>query len=62
VAALVGVRRAGGGWSGLVDCGGRSIRPPTEAQALRSRGDAYREYQRTTNAFFPWPPMQESRR
>jgi steroid 5-alpha reductase family enzyme len=36
--------------------------PPTEAQALRSRGDAYREYQRTTNAFFPWPPMQESRR
>ncbi|MDX1967186.1 MAG: DUF1295 domain-containing protein [Planctomycetaceae bacterium] len=30
--------------------------PPTEAQALRSRGDAYREYQRTTSAFFPWPP------
>jgi steroid 5-alpha reductase family enzyme len=29
--------------------------PPTEAQALRSRGDAYREYQRSTNAFFPWP-------
>ncbi len=28
--------------------------PPTEAQALRSRGDAYREYQRTTSAFFPW--------
>jgi steroid 5-alpha reductase family enzyme len=27
--------------------------PPTEAQAIRSRGDAYREYQRTTNAFFP---------
>jgi steroid 5-alpha reductase family enzyme len=29
--------------------------PPTEAQALRSRGDAYRAYQRTTNAFFPGP-------
>lgn len=30
--------------------------PPTEAQALRSRGEAYRRYQRTTSAFFPWPP------
>lgn len=30
--------------------------PPTEAQALRSRGDDYRDYQRTTSAFFPWPP------
>ena len=29
--------------------------PPTEEQALRSRGDDYREYQRTTNAFFPGP-------
>lgn len=29
--------------------------PPTEEQALRSRGDAYRQYQRTTNAFFPGP-------
>ncbi len=29
--------------------------PPTEAQALRSRGDAYRQYQRTTNALFPGP-------
>jgi len=29
--------------------------PPTEAQSLRSRGDAYREYQRTTSAFFPLP-------
>lgn len=33
--------------------------PPTEAQALKSRGDAYREYQRTTNAFFPWSPKLE---
>lgn len=30
--------------------------PPTEARALESRGDAYREYQRTTSVFFPWPP------
>lgn len=29
--------------------------PPTEEQALRSRGDDYRRYQRTTNAFFPGP-------
>lgn len=29
--------------------------PYTERQALRTRGDAYREYQRTTSAFFPWP-------
>jgi len=32
--------------------------PPTEEQALRSRGDAYREYQRTTSAFFPWAPKE----
>ncbi len=30
--------------------------PYTEKQALRSRGDAYRAYQRTTSAFFPLPP------
>jgi steroid 5-alpha reductase family enzyme len=28
--------------------------PATEAQAIRSRGDEYREYQRTTSAFVPW--------
>ena len=32
--------------------------PATEAQALRSKGDAYREYQRTTPAFFPWWPRK----
>jgi len=32
--------------------------PPTEARALHSRGDAYRDYQRTTNAFFPGPPRR----
>ena len=30
--------------------------PPTEAQALKSRGDDYREYQRATSAFVPWFP------
>lgn len=30
--------------------------PPTEARALKSRGEAYREYQRRTSAFFPWFP------
>ncbi|NUN71050.1 MAG: DUF1295 domain-containing protein [Bacteroidetes bacterium] len=28
--------------------------PLTEANALRSRGELYREYQRTTSAFVPW--------
>jgi len=28
--------------------------PMTEAQALKSRGEAYREYQRKTSAFVPW--------
>ncbi|BCA55215.1 conserved membrane protein of unknown function [Nitrospira sp. KM1] len=30
--------------------------PWAEAQALKSRGRHYRDYQRTTNAFFPWFP------
>lgn len=34
--------------------------PPTEAQAVASRGDDYRRYQRTTSAFVPWFPKQES--
>lgn len=33
--------------------------PPTERQSLRSRGDDYRAYQRTTNAFFPGPPRPD---
>jgi steroid 5-alpha reductase family enzyme len=32
--------------------------PATEAQALASRGDDYREYQRTTSAFIPWLPKK----
>ncbi|GAA3963848.1 DUF1295 domain-containing protein [Allohahella marinimesophila] len=30
--------------------------PFTERQAIRSRGDDYRQYQRTTSMFFPWRP------
>jgi steroid 5-alpha reductase family enzyme len=29
-----------------------------ERQALRTRGEEYREYQRTTNAFLPWWPKR----
>jgi steroid 5-alpha reductase family enzyme len=32
--------------------------PATEAQALRSRGEAYRDYQRRVSAFFPWRPRR----
>lgn len=32
--------------------------PITEEYSLKSRGDAYREYQRTTNAFWPWFPRR----
>ena len=32
--------------------------PYVEAQSLRSRGDDYRDYQRSTNAFFPWWPRR----
>lgn len=34
--------------------------PPAEAQSLASRGDDYRDYQRTTSSFFPWLPRAES--
>ena len=33
--------------------------PYTEAQALRTRGDDYRQYQRTTPMLFPWFPRTE---
>ncbi len=34
--------------------------PATEEQAVRSKGDAYRRYQRTTSAFFPWFPKKDT--
>jgi steroid 5-alpha reductase family enzyme len=33
--------------------------PWAEAQALVSRGNDYREYQRTTSVFFPWFPRKK---
>lgn len=30
--------------------------PPTEASAVKRKGDAYRDYQRTTSPFIPLPP------
>ncbi|WP_019938736.1 DUF1295 domain-containing protein [Bordetella sp. FB-8] len=33
--------------------------PYTEMQALRTRGDDYRQYQRTTARFFPWFPHSD---
>lgn len=35
--------------------------PYTEAQALRSRGDDYRAYQRSTPMLFPWFPKDTSK-
>ncbi len=32
--------------------------PATEAQALRSKGDAYRAYQQRVSAFIPLPPKR----
>jgi steroid 5-alpha reductase family enzyme len=32
--------------------------PYTEAQALRTRGDDYRDYQRRTSMLIPWPPRR----
>lgn len=33
--------------------------PHLEREALRSRGDAYRNYQQTTNRFWPWIPRKQ---
>jgi len=34
--------------------------PPTEAQSIKSRGDAYRAYQKRVSKFVPWPPKARS--
>ncbi|WP_415061413.1 DUF1295 domain-containing protein [Bdellovibrio sp.] len=34
--------------------------PPSEAQALKKRGDAYRQYQAKTSAFVPWFPKERA--
>ncbi len=53
---------SGGGWLWLAPIimfcflyWGTGI-PYTEKQALKSRGEDYRNYQKTTSAFIPWPP------
>jgi steroid 5-alpha reductase family enzyme len=35
--------------------------PYTEQQSLKSKGDSYREYQRTTSPFIPWFPKKPRR-
>jgi steroid 5-alpha reductase family enzyme len=32
--------------------------PPTEEHMLKSRGDAFRDYQRRVSKFFPLPPKK----
>jgi len=53
------------GWLGLISPAmilyflmGVTGIPATEAQALRSRGNEYRDYQRTTSPFVPWFPKK----
>jgi steroid 5-alpha reductase family enzyme len=54
------------GWLGLISPAlilyfllGITGIPATEAQALRSRGSEYRDYQRSTSSFVPWFPKKE---
>jgi steroid 5-alpha reductase family enzyme len=35
--------------------------PPLEEHMLQSRGEAFRNYQACTSAFFPWPPREPAR-
>jgi len=32
--------------------------PLTEKHSIERRGEAYRQYQRTTSRFVPWPPTR----
>ena len=49
-------------WIGPIGMGWALLKvtgiPWVERQTLASRGEDYREYQRTTNAFFPWFPRR----
>lgn len=49
-------------WVGPIGMGWALLKitgiPRTEAQALSSRGEEYKAYQATTNAFFPWFPQR----
>ncbi len=33
--------------------------PPSEVQSIKSRGDLYRKYQKTTSVFIPWFPKKD---
>jgi steroid 5-alpha reductase family enzyme len=62
VALAVGAPRAWLSWCGplamFVFLRWVSGIPFTEAQALRSRGEDYRDYQRRTPMLFPWFPKE----
>ncbi len=53
-------------WIGPIGMGIALIKitgiPWAEEQALETRGDAYRRYQKTTNAFMPWFPRRSEDR
>lgn len=63
---VIAIDPAGGWWQGWLALIGPVMMywllvhasgiPPLEAHMLRSRGDAFRDYQRRTSAFFPLPP------
>ncbi len=64
VALAVGSPLAGWAWLGpvvmLAFLRWVSGIPYTEAQALRTRGEDYRQYQQTTSMLFPWFPRHAS--
>lgn len=35
--------------------------PVTEAQSVRTKGEAYKDYQRTTSMLVPWPPTDRAK-
>jgi hypothetical protein len=49
------VKRRSAGADALIPAEGHGI-PLTEKHSLESRGDAYRQYQRSTSRFVPWFP------
>lgn len=59
---LIAIGAAGGAWLWLLPLAMFLFLwfvtgiPYTERQALKTRGEDYRAYQRTTSAFFPWRP------
>lgn len=63
--ALLATPAAAGGWAWLAPLAMYLFVtrftgiPYSEAQSVRSRGDDYRAYQRSTSAFFPWFPRAE---